>query len=125
MKEHTGDEAGAGNGVDQGALSIECRRDGAAGEVVLAGALDLVGGDALETAVTALLAEGVEDVAVRADRVGFVDSSGLGGLLAARAMVVGSGGAFHFGPMSGNVARVVDLAGVSDLLGQAPFSPER
>jgi len=81
---------------------------------------DLVGGDTLETTVTALLAEGVEDVAVRADRGDFIDSSGLGGLIAARAMVVGSGGALHFGPVSGNVACVVDLAGVSDLLEQAP-----
>lgn len=108
---------------DKDPLSIECRRDGASGEVLLVGDLDLAGGDALEAAVTALVAEGVEDVAVRADRVEFVDSSGLGGLLAARAMVVEGGGRFRLDPASDAVARVIDLAGVGDLLGRNPVQP--
>jgi anti-anti-sigma factor len=117
MMEHAGDEAGAAGSVDTDALSIVCRREGTTGVVVLSGDLDLGGGDAVEAAVTTLLAAGVTDVSIRAEGVRFIDSSGLGGLLAARATVLEAGGEFRFGPMTESVARVIDLAGVSDLLG--------
>lgn len=117
MMEHAGDEADAGDGVDTDSVSIVCRRDGTTGVVVLSGDLDLAGGDAVEAAVAALVADGVNDVSVQAEGVSFMDSSGLGGLLAARAMVIEANGEFRFGPMTDTVARVIDLAGVSDLLG--------
>jgi anti-anti-sigma factor len=116
MMEHVG-EADAGDGVGAESVSIVCRRDGATGVVVLSGDLDLAGGDAVEAAVAALVADGVNDVLVQAEGVSFIDSSGLGGLLAARALVVEASGEFRFGPMTDTVARVIDLAGVSDLLG--------
>jgi anti-anti-sigma factor len=115
--EHVGEEADAGEGVDTGSVSIVCSREGATGVVVLSGDVDLAGGDALETAVAALVADGAKDVSVQAEGVTFMDSSGLGGLLAARAVVVEAGGEFQFGPTTDTVARVIDLAGVSDLLG--------
>ena len=118
MSEHVGNEAGAAQGgVDTDTLSIACRRDGRTGVVDLSGELDLGGGDAVEATVARLVADGVGDVAVRAEGLTFIDSSGLGGLLAARAMVVDGGGEFRFGPTTDAVARVIDLAGVSDLLG--------
>jgi anti-anti-sigma factor len=117
MTKHVGDETQAGDGVETGALSVTCRREGATGVVTLSGDLDLAGGDAVEAAVVALLADGVNEVSVQATGVTFIDSSGLGGVLAARATVCDAGGEFHFGPMTGTVARVIDVAGVRDLLG--------
>lgn len=117
--EHVGDAADAGDGVDSSSVSIVCRRDGALGSVVLAGELDLHGGDAVEAAVAALAAEGASTVSVDAQGVTFVDSSGLGGLLAARAIVLEAGGEFRFGPVTDTVARAIDVAGLSDLLGPA------
>jgi anti-sigma B factor antagonist len=120
MRDHAGNEAQAApvdGTVDANTLSIACRRDGTTGVVDLTGELDLGGGDAVEATVARLVADGIDHVAVRADGLTFIDSSGLGGLLAARAMVVDAGGEFRFGPMTAAVARVIDLAGVSDLLG--------
>jgi anti-anti-sigma factor len=84
-------------------VSIECRQEGAAGVVVV------ISGE--------LIADGVTNVSVDAGGLSFLDSSGLAGLLAARALVVDAGGTFRFGPTTGHVARVIDLAGVQDLLG--------
>ena len=115
--DQVGDESTPRDGVDTGSMSIVCDRDGPSVVVALSGDLDLVGGDAVEAAVAALVAEGIEHVAVQAERVGFMDSSGLGGLLAARAKVVAAGGEFRFGPATDAVARVIEIAGVGDLLG--------
>jgi anti-sigma B factor antagonist len=103
--------------VDPERLQIASRRDGVDGVVVLAGELDLAGGDAVENAVTGLLAEGATRIWVQAGELRFMDSSGLGGLLAAREKAVEQDAEFRFGPMSEIVARVIDLAGVHDLLG--------
>lgn len=103
--------------VDTERLQIASRRDGVDGVVVLTGELDLAGGDAVESAVAGLLAEGATRIWVQAGDLRFMDSSGLGGLLAARERVVGADAEFSFGPMSEIVARVIDLAGVHDLLG--------
>jgi anti-sigma B factor antagonist len=117
VMKHVGDEAHAGKGVNTDSVSIACRRDGTTGVVVLSGELDLAGGDAVEATVAALLADGAKDVSVQADGLSFMDSSGLGGVLAARALVIEAGGEFRFGPTTDTVARVIDLAGVGDLLG--------
>jgi len=115
--EQVGDESDPGDGVDAGSMSMVCDRVGPRVVMVLTGDLDLVGGDAVEAAVAGLVADGVEQVWVRAEGVGFMDSSGLGGLLAARAKVVEAGGVFRFGSATDAVARVIELAGVGDLLG--------
>jgi anti-sigma B factor antagonist len=118
--EHADDDvAVAGNGADGDPVEIVARRDGATAVVVLSGEVDLEGGDAIEETVASLVADGVERVSVEARGVTFIDSSGLGGLLAARSTVVDAGGEFHFGPTTENVARVIDVAGVADLLGPA------
>ncbi|HMG45515.1 MAG TPA: STAS domain-containing protein [Acidimicrobiales bacterium] len=111
-----GDNVTAGT-VHAPPVSIERRQVGATGVMVISGELGLEGGDAVEVAVAELVADGVSDVSVDAGSLTFVDSSGLGGLLAARALVVDAGGTFRFGPATENVARLIDLAGVHDLLG--------
>jgi anti-anti-sigma factor len=103
--------------VDPERLQIASRRDGIDGVVVLAGELDLAGGDAVENAVVGLLADGATRIWVQAGDLRFMDSSGLGGMLAAREKAVDAGAEFRFGPMSEIVARAIDLAGVHDLLG--------
>jgi anti-sigma B factor antagonist len=120
MEEQAGDVVGVGDDAGAHSMSIVCHREGTSAEVQLRGDLDLAGGDAVEATVDDLVTNGVTDVTVRADGVTFMDSSGLGGLLAARAMVVDADGDFRFGPTTDRVARVIDLAGVDDLLGPAP-----
>ena len=117
MKEHVGEAAGVGDGAGTDSMSMAWRREGSTAVIELSGDLDLAGGDAVEAKVDELVADGVDDVSVRAEGVTFMDSSGLGGLLAARSVVVEAGGGFRFGPTTDIVARVIDLAGVHDLLG--------
>jgi len=107
----------AKDGVHTGSVSIECRQAGATSVVVISGELALEGGDEVEVAVAELIADGVTNVSVDAAGLSFIDSSGLAGLIAARALVVDAGGTFRFGPTTDHVARVIDLAGVHDLLG--------
>src|SRR5687767_8961786 len=89
---HEGVGDNRGDGLPRGGLpapvSIECRQEGASGVVVISGELALDGGDAAEVAVAGLVANGVTDVSVDAGRLTFIDSSGLAGLIAARALVV-------------------------------------
>lgn len=114
--EHLDDQARPEDGAGAASGPIACRRVGPTAVLVLSGDLDLAGGDAVEATVAALVDDGVHDVSVQAQGVRFIDSSGLGGVLAARAKVVEGRGTFRFGPMSDAVARVVDLSGVRDLL---------
>jgi anti-sigma B factor antagonist len=115
-KNEDADSVGDGVSPAPRPASVESRRDGSVGVVILSGELDLDGGDEVEAAVAGLLAEGVTTVAVDAGQVTFMDSSGLGGVLAARGRVVESGGDFRFGGATDNVARVIDMAGVRDVL---------
>jgi anti-anti-sigma factor len=112
------DAAGVGDAVTPAPrpASVESRRDGATGVVTLSGELDLDGGDEVEAAVAGLLAQGVTTVTVDAGALTFMDSSGLGGVLAARGRVVETGGDFRFGEVTGNVSRVIDMAGVRQVL---------
>jgi anti-anti-sigma factor len=116
MREPVGDAARAGMGAEEGTVSIVSHREGDTGVVVLGGELDLLGGDAVEAAVAALVADGASTIAVDAGGVTFLDSSGLGGLLAARAVAVDAGGELRLGPVTDGVSRVIELAGVWHLL---------
>jgi anti-sigma B factor antagonist len=97
-------------------VSVVSRREGTSAVVVVAGEVDLEGGDAVEDAVAALVAEGVTDISVDARGVTFLDSSGLGGLLAAKVRLEGADGRLRLGQVPDNVARVIELAGVTDIL---------
>lgn len=123
MRESVGDAAGVGKkGAEEGSVSIVSRQEGDTGVVVLGGELDLLGGDAVEAAVAALVADGASTISVDAGGVTFLDSSGLGGLLAARTVAVEAGGELRLGPVTDTVARVIELAGVWHLLD--PTRPE-
>ncbi|HEY8546889.1 MAG TPA: STAS domain-containing protein [Acidimicrobiales bacterium] len=108
-----------GDGGETAPVSVDCRREGASAVVVLAGEVDLEGGDAVEDAVAALVDDGVTDISVDARQVTFLDSSGLGGLLAAKVRAEGAGGRLQLGPVPDNVARVIELAGVTEM-----FAPD-
>lgn len=107
---------GPGGDAETVPVSVVSRREGTSAVVVVAGEVDLEGGDAVEDAVAALVAEGVTDISVDARGVTFLDSSGLGGLLAAKVRVEGADGRLRLGRVPDNVARVIELAGVTDIL---------
>ena len=101
-------------------MSVDSRRQGDSAVVAVAGEVDLEGGDAVEDAVATLVADGVTDISVDMRGVTFLDSSGLGGLLAAKVRVEGAGGQLRLDAAPTNVARVISLAGVTDILVPPP-----
>jgi anti-sigma B factor antagonist len=80
------------------------------GEAVLrvAGALDLAGGDLLEEAVSPFLGT-TERVVVDLSDVQFIDSSGLGALIAVHQQAVDAGGELTLRAPSDPVRRVLDI----------------
>ena len=83
----------------------------------LAGELDLHGVEELSAAVDRVLGDGaVNAVDIDLRELGFIDSSGLGGVLAARAAVTATGATFHLVGVSPSVARVMEIAGLDDTL---------
>lgn len=83
----------------------------------LAGELDLHGVEQLAEAVRGALDHGpVDALDVDLRELGFIDSSGLGGVLAARAAVTATGAAFHLVGVSPTVARVMEIAGLDHTL---------
>jgi anti-sigma B factor antagonist len=97
-------------------VSIASHRDGSTGVVVLAGELDLHGRHRLETTVEALVADGADHISVEAGDLTFIDSSGLAALLMVKARVEIAGATFRLGPVTKAVARVIDVAGLTDEL---------
>jgi len=84
--------------------------------VVAAGELDMAAAFDFESTVEALLgAEGVRTVVLDLGRVDFVDSAGLGALLAVRARAHELGIGFKIPRVSGPVQRILDLTGITDI----------
>jgi anti-sigma B factor antagonist len=86
--------------------------------VRLSGELDLMARPVVTEQVTGALVEnaGVERVAVDLGGVKFCDSSGLGALLDIRRAAERSGATIVLRAPSAGVARVLDIAGIDDLL---------
>jgi anti-sigma B factor antagonist len=97
-------------------LSISSRRDGPRVVVELVGELDLHGSDRLAVEVQQALSEPVEVLEIDATRLMFADSAGLRAVLLARAEAERSGAAFRITAVSPPVGRVIEIAGLSDLL---------
>jgi anti-anti-sigma factor len=98
-------------------LSISSRRDGAHVVVELVGELDLHGSDRLASAVQLALSEPpVELIELDATRLTFADSAGLRAVLMARTEAESSGATFRIRAVSAPVGRVIEIAGLSDLL---------
>lgn len=97
-------------------LVVSSRREGGRVVVTLAGELDLHGCDQLTAEVEQALQDSASMVELDARRLTFADSAGLRAVLLARAAADKSGAQFRLSDVSPSVGRVIDLAGLGDLL---------
>jgi anti-sigma B factor antagonist len=84
--------------------------------LTVAGELDTHGASFLTEAISALLKEPLESIELNLAEVSFIDSAGLGGVLRARRACADAGVSLRIGATSPAVSRLVELAGVSELL---------
>jgi anti-sigma B factor antagonist/stage II sporulation protein AA (anti-sigma F factor antagonist) len=101
-------------------LSIASRRDGVRVVVELTGELDLHGSEQLAAAVHRVLESPVELVELDATHLTFADSAGLRAVLQARVDAESNGATLRISAVSPPVGRVIEIAGLSDLLLAAP-----
>jgi anti-anti-sigma factor len=86
-------------------------------EVIAEGELDMAAAFQLESGVDPLLEEeAVDSVQLDLSEVGFVDSAGLGALLALRERAQDRGIALEISRASDPVRRLLDLTGLGDVL---------
>jgi anti-anti-sigma factor len=97
-------------------LTVTVRRDGATGVVVLSGDFDLSGRAQFARAVGRLVADRVSCIRIDAGHLAFMGTSALAALLATRATSDALGIRFQLSPTSTGVRRVVELAGVPNIL---------
>jgi anti-anti-sigma factor len=97
-------------------LVISTRRDGNRAILTLEGELDLHGSDLLSAAVDDALREQAEVVELDATRLTFADSAGLRAVLLARTAAERSGALLRLSRVSDSVGRVIDIAGLGDVL---------
>ena len=84
--------------------------------LVLSGEFDLEGSRLFRQAVSDAVGRGRRHLAVDAAGVTFVDSSALAALLHARTDVLDVGGTFRLTAVSGPVARLLEIAALTDEL---------
>jgi anti-anti-sigma factor len=100
-------------------LEISSRRDGSRAVVVVGGELDLHGSDRLTDEVKRVLADGagaVQHLEIDARTLTFADSAGLRAVLLARADAQATGVTFAVTHVSPPVERVIDMAGLTEVL---------
>lgn len=100
-------------------LVISSRRDGNRAVVALGGELDLHGSERLTAEVQRVLEEkaaGVDRVEIDASDLTFADSAGLRAVLKARDDAQTTGMTFAVTAVSPPVERVIEMAGLSDVL---------
>jgi anti-anti-sigma factor len=108
------DPASWGSDADGIVITAAVAAPGA--ELVVTGELDTHGASFLSEAIEALLKQPVDHVRLDLHDVSFIDSAGLGGVLRARRACSEAGVNLTVGQTSASVARLVELAGVADLL---------
>ena len=84
--------------------------------MTLSGEFDMDGSPRFRAAVNDALRRGRRRIAVDADAVTFMDSSGLVALMSARTDVEAAGGTFRLTAVSRHVARLLDMAALTDEL---------
>jgi anti-anti-sigma factor len=100
-------------------LVISSRREGSRAVVVLGGELDLHGSDRLTAEVQRVLNDDsgeVVRVEIDARELTFADSAGLRAVLLARAEAQTTGVKFRVTSVSPSVERVIEMAGLTDVL---------
>jgi anti-sigma B factor antagonist len=101
--------------TDASRLEIVERADGAA-TTRLSGDLDIVTSDEVKRDLAALVDAGHVSLALDLSTVGFVDSSGLGVLVALHRHAQSSGGSFVVRSVPPQVQRLFDITRLGDLL---------
>jgi anti-anti-sigma factor len=97
-------------------LRIEVRYQGSDASIVLDGALDMTGVEPFVASVVDTLDARPESIAVDAQELTFIDSSGLTALLRARAAAGTAGVGFRISAQSPVLQRAIAHAGIEDLL---------
>lgn len=97
-------------------LSISSRRSGPRATIEIDGELDMEGTERLKAELRKVLTNGLEVVEIDASQVRFVDSAGLTALLAMQADATDAGVTFRVAGASDQFVRVVNLAGLGDVL---------
>lgn len=98
------------------AVTVSSWRDENRTVVELEGELDLEGSDRLAAEVHRVLSNPIDRVELDARRLRFIDSSGLVAVLRARSEARNTGVSLHLSDVSPQVAYVIDLVGLTDLL---------
>lgn len=97
-------------------FSVDESGQGDAVHVALAGEIDLVAGPEIRDRVGRLLAGEATEVVVDLSRVTFLDSSGIGVLVACWRLANAGGKTFRAVNAHGNAAQVLEMTGVGDVL---------
>jgi anti-anti-sigma factor len=97
-------------------LHVEARQERRGTTIVLAGEFDMTGTDRFRDLVSEALAGSPRSVTVDAHGLTFIDSSGLLALLRAQEAAAEAGVAFRISEPSPALRRLVEVAGVEDLL---------
>jgi anti-sigma B factor antagonist len=95
--------------------TIERADDSATGRVIVSGQFDLAAEESFVAEVGALLADGVSTARLDFAGVDFIDSSGVRAILRLR---VAHPDGVHLTEVSPAVDRVLQIAGISDLVGE-------
>jgi anti-anti-sigma factor len=97
-------------------LRIEVRHQGSDATIVVEGPLDTTGVERFMASVVDALETHPESIAVVANGLTFIDSSGLAALLRSRAAAGTAGVGFRISERSPALRRAIDAAGIEDLL---------
>ena len=97
-------------------LRIEVRYQGSDATIVVEGALDTTGVERFVASVVDVVATYPASIAVDANGLTFIDSSGLTALLRSRAAAGTAGVGFRISERSPALRRATEVAGIEDLL---------
>jgi anti-sigma B factor antagonist len=96
-------------------MTVDTHVEGRYDVVTVSGELDLATAPRLSEVVRGVLLPGRRHLVVDLDRVGFIDSTGLSVLIAARRRVVSEGGSMGLVCNAARCMRVLELTGLSRL----------
>jgi anti-anti-sigma factor len=105
--------------VGGGELRLTSRRDGDRCVLHASGELDLSSAGTLETYVGELCTDGASEVVLDLSGLDFMDSTGLRSLLVSEELCAVSGCSLLIGATTPDVERLLELAGLSELLPRA------
>ncbi|HEY3725183.1 MAG TPA: STAS domain-containing protein [Acidimicrobiia bacterium] len=113
--EHDASPSAPPEGDDSAEFGCETTVEGGRATLRFRGELDLATSPVLERDVEAAFAPGISEVVLYLSRVGFMDSSGLASLIAARRSARARGVRFALGPMTRQCRMTIELSGLDDL----------